>query len=66
MNRTSDEVDTTQLPLRAQHHVIGNGMRMTFNGDIRLDEKWRAELNAESLRLFVQRAGWLNRKLGYE
>ncbi len=50
----------------SSRHVIGNGMRTKFSGEIRLDEKWRTALSDEHLQLFNQRAGWLNRKLGYE
>lgn len=49
-----------------QHrHIIGNSMRMHFAGEVRLDEKWRRQLSDEHLQFFEQRAGELNRSLGY-
>lgn len=49
----------------SERHVIGNSMRLSFDGRIKLDEKWRTSLSAENLALFERRAGKLNRRLGY-
>jgi hypothetical protein len=49
----------------AEHHVIGNGMRLDATSEIRLDERWRSALSAGELREFDRVAGDLNRTLGY-
>jgi Sulfotransferase family len=54
------EIDTKQ-----ERHVVGNGMRLDWQGDIRLDESWRKELGPEQLRDFDAQAGELNRRYGY-
>jgi len=46
-------------------HVIGNGMRLDFSRQIRLDERWRQSLGPRDLRVFDSVAGSLNRRLGY-
>jgi hypothetical protein len=61
-----DENGSLALQDRKTRHIIGNKMRHTFNGEIRHDESWRQELSREHLRLFEERAGWLNRCLGYD
>ncbi len=50
----------------AEHHVIGNGMRLDAPGEVRLDERWRDTLGASDLRLFDAVAGAVNRRLGYQ
>jgi hypothetical protein len=54
------DIDTKQ-----ERHVVGNGMRLDWQGDIRLDESWRSELRPEHLREFQGVAGDLNRRYGY-
>jgi hypothetical protein len=49
----------------AEHHVVGNGMRLDEGGEVRLDERWRSLLTAEDLRTFDAVAGRLNRRYGY-
>jgi hypothetical protein len=46
-------------------HIIGNIMRKKFSGHVRLDEKWKKELDECDLKLFEEKAGKQNRKLGY-
>lgn len=46
-------------------HIIGNKMRHSYTGTIRLDESWRQKLGADQLRYFEKHAGWLNRRYGY-
>lgn len=46
-------------------HVIGNGMRMDSTSEIRLDQRWKAHLGTEDLRIFDKTAGDLNRRYGY-
>lgn len=49
-----------------QHHITsGNNMRFTLGTGIRLDRKWQSELKEPDRRFFEERAGWLNRELGY-
>lgn len=51
----------------AEHHIAnGNNMRFTASSKIELDEKWRKELSHQDLLYFEQRAGQLNRALGYK
>jgi hypothetical protein len=58
--------DATLQPNESSlRHIIGNTMRFKFDGTIKLDEKWRRELTPEHLELFRERAGALNRELGY-
>jgi hypothetical protein len=49
----------------AEHHVIGNGMRLDDSRAIRLDERWRDALSARDLAAFEAVAGAMNRRLGY-
>ena len=51
---------------QAEHHILGNSMRLSFRGEIRHDEKWKAQLSASDLELFESEVGWINRELGYE
>lgn len=51
---------------RQEHHVVGNGMRLDTNSEIRLDERWRTVLTARDLAVFEAVAGQLNRRYGYE
>lgn len=48
-----------------QRHVVGNGMRLDWDGSVRLDERWRGVLDASALAEFDKVAGPLNRRLGY-
>ena len=48
-------------------HIIGNSMRLKFNGKIRRpDESWKENLSKEKILYFEKRAGWLNKRYGYE
>jgi len=49
----------------AEHHVVGNGMRLDTVSQIRLDERWKSVLSAQDLQVFDAVAGPLNRRLGY-
>ena len=50
----------------AEHHIIGNPMRLNANEQIQLDEKWRRELTAEMLAAFDAAGGTaLNARNGY-
>ena len=50
----------------AEHHVVGNGMRFDSTSEVRLDERWKTELNDEQLRVFESVAGDMNRRYGYQ
>lgn len=46
-------------------HVVGNGMRLDWNAEVRLDERWRAALGPSERRTFDAVAGDVNRRYGY-
>lgn len=48
------------------NHILGNNMRLAKLDQIRLDEKWRVELEDIELKLFDKVAGAINRGLGYQ
>lgn len=48
-----------------EHHVVGNGMRLDTQSEIRIDERWRQVLDPSELHTFASVAGSLNRRLGY-
>ncbi len=50
----------------AEHHVIGNGMRLDNSSEVKLDDRWKAVLTANELAEFDRVAGHLNRQYGYE
>jgi hypothetical protein len=49
-----------------EHHILGNDMRLGQLSEIRLDERWRTKLGPGDLEYFDQRAGAINRALGYQ
>ena len=49
----------------AQHHVLGNSMRMGGQIRIRLDQSWRERLDGHETQRILEIAGETNRKLGY-
>ncbi len=48
-----------------EHHVVGNRMRLTNAGEIRLDEAWREKLNRGERALAVDIAGPMLLAYGY-
>ncbi|NLX13668.1 MAG: sulfotransferase [Phycisphaerales bacterium] len=50
---------------KAEHHVLGNGMRLDTTSEIALDERWKSVLTTEDLRVFEQIAGRMKRQYGY-
>ncbi len=46
--------------------VFGNSMRLESQQEVRLDDRWKTELNRDDLSTFERVAGTINRKLGYE
>ena len=58
--------DWQQIDLKSpEQHILGNNMRTKSQITIKLDEKWRDQVNDGELQLFEQRAGRVNRALGY-
>lgn len=49
----------------AEHHVIGNRMRLQTGSEIRLDERWKQELSAAQIRSIESILGATNRRYGY-
>ncbi len=49
----------------ADHHILGNAMRMAGQIRIRLDQSWRERLDGDETRRILEIAGEVNRKLGY-
>jgi len=50
-----------------EHHILGNNpMRLAPTAAVVLDERWRAALTPQELRVFDAVAGKLNRVYGYE
>ncbi|MBT8104810.1 MAG: sulfotransferase [Woeseiaceae bacterium] len=60
-----DELDHARSFDAESQHVLGNRMRLDNVSEIRLDEKWRKLLSPDKLAAFEDRAGELNRSLGY-
>ena len=50
----------------AEHHVVGNGMRLDMTSDIQLDERWRSVLTEDHFQTFDRGAGKMNREYGYK
>src|SRR6056297_110894 len=46
-------------------HQLGNPMRYDFNGQIKLDERWKTGLDNRQLEIFYRIAGNRNRQFGY-
>ena len=61
----TNPADTIQPFRQADHHVVGNGMRLDVTSDIHLDQRWRVILTEEDLRVFDSVAGAVNRRYGY-
>jgi hypothetical protein len=49
----------------AKNHLIGNKMRKSFDGNVRLDERWRTELSDAEQRTVLGYAGDLAARFGY-
>lgn len=49
-----------------EHHILGNRMRLSADGRIRLDEKWRTIMTPRMLAVFERTAGHINRRYGYQ
>ena len=61
-------VDASRRPenFRAvEQHVVGNGMRLDTEGEVKLDDRWRTALGPAELEEFERVAGALNRSYGY-
>ncbi len=60
------EPDMLMFTAREIHNIDGNRMRFSKDNTIRLDEKWRRELNNEALNTFNKYAKKVNERFGYE
>lgn len=61
------EQDWSDVDLRKRpHHILGNPMRTRDSIKIKLDERWRSDVNADEAAEFERLAGEANRRLGYE
>jgi hypothetical protein len=49
----------------ADHHVLGNSMRLAGTVQVRLDESWRVKLASDEQRRILDIAGVMNRAMGY-
>jgi hypothetical protein len=49
----------------ADHHVLGNSMRLQGRVRVRLDESWRTKLDQHEQRQIISIAGAMNRSMGY-
>ncbi len=56
-----EDIDLKQTP----HHILGNSMRTKKSIQLRLDVKWKDQVSDEELTYFENKAGALNRSLGY-
>ena len=61
-----DELDHDREFVAESQHILGNAMRLGNVTEIRFDEAWRKKLTTANLHDFQERAGQLNRSLGYE
>jgi hypothetical protein len=50
----------------ADHHIIGNRMRLSSTSEIRLDESWKQALTDEQKALIEKLVGTTNRRYGYD
>ena len=50
----------------AEHHILGNRMRLQDTGEIKLDEKWRSSLDPGALETFYRVGAGPNRRYGYD
>lgn len=49
----------------ADHHIIGNRMRLSHTSEVRLDERWRTEMPPEEVRAVERIAGEALERYGY-
>jgi len=49
-----------------EHHILGNAMRLTFDGRVALDESWRQLSQERDLQQFNRCAAAMSRRYGYE
>jgi hypothetical protein len=62
-------VESAPLPANfydAEHHIIGNSMRLGGHGAVRLDESWKSKLSSEDLDIIARVAGSANRYFGHD
>jgi hypothetical protein len=49
-----------------KHHLIGNNMLRSFDGEVKLDTRWREELNVAEQRTVWDSAGEFAERMGYD
>jgi hypothetical protein len=49
-----------------KHHLIGNNMLRSFDGQVKLDTRWQAELNVAEQQTVLSGAGEFARRMGYK
>jgi hypothetical protein len=49
-----------------KHHLIGNNMLRSFDGEVKLDTRWREELNVAEQRTVWDCAGEFAERMGYD
>jgi hypothetical protein len=57
-------IETTDFK-NGEFHILGNSMRLGGLSEVRIDERWRTELDAEMQNAFQKRHSRLNAALGY-
>jgi hypothetical protein len=62
----SSEQVVTAPKYPEKHHLIGNNMLRSFDGQVKLDTRWRTELTAAEQRTVLDCAGEFARRMGYE
>ena len=58
-------IEPSRHVFSADSHVLGNNMRMAGPIEVRLDERWRVELDDREQAQILSVAGDLNREFGY-
>jgi Sulfotransferase family len=70
LNRISDFLGVARAPIQpvfhtAEHHLIGNAMRLKGVGEIREDRSWQTRLSGPDLAVIERIAGPTSRRLGF-
>ena len=60
-----DDFNPGDVVVSANHHVLGNSMRLQGSVRVRLDESWRTQLTPDEQQQILGVAGSMNRAFGY-
>jgi len=71
IDRIADFTGTERAPIpddfyAAEHHIVGNQMRLGAATGIRLDQSWRKRLSEEQIETIKRVAGAANRRFGFD